>query len=334
MFWMTKEIQEDLQERLQSDYRKVKWILTWQPIVILFLGCFVLLIKMFPIPPILGSSYNPSVSDLAIVGVIGLFFLFVMAILFIYLIKMTDYQLNKRLVGSLYNKRQWPFYLFMSVAFIVSGSMDSTKLFGAWWVYPASILSVIALIFILGFLNKKLKLFTRIKWFFQTVYRTIGLTVIVFVLTILLIVGLAVSCDKLDQMMSISHAAHDFGRKIEVPTSFPFQVQDSSGISSENDQNQDELNLTYFGDTDTLDLFITAKESGNPKGTVVTLANGEKAWFNMAIDSELSSTQHSAHLVWVHDHLWYSMYLIGDKHTFTQAEILKVANSFQPFKSK
>lgn len=55
MFWMTKKVQEDLQQRFQDDYPKVKWVLALYPLARLvsafaMAGIFSIMSDLFQIP--------------------------------------------------------------------------------------------------------------------------------------------------------------------------------------------------------------------------------------------------------------------------------------------
>jgi hypothetical protein len=124
---------------------------------------------------------------------------------------------------------------------------------------------------------------------------------------------------------SISESAQDFGRKIQVPTAFPFKVKDSSG---EMVFNHNELLLHYEDNSHTLDVNIKSNKPKELDGKVVTLNNGDKAWLHTAQDPDFPD-DHSLYLDWYHDHLWYSLYLENEKGEFTEQDIINVANSFR-----
>lgn len=192
-----------------------------------------------------------------------------------------------------------------------------------WWMiedsplyFPIGPLLIIAMVIVQRVTMKKYQLHEKLK---GSLYRRRS-TVVSLPIISLLFIGLFSFWMFYEQ--TASEAAAEFGRGVQVPTYFPFTVKSSSGDASVHK----ELQLDYTDGNHTLEMWISDEEPKEWDGTVVTLADGTKAWYNEE-PGDLS-------LEWYRGGFLYELILEDPQGDFTQEDIIKVANSFQPVESK
>lgn len=103
MFWMTKKVQEELKERFQEDYPKVKWYLALQPFLPIFYG--LAMACVFIIFHILHISVNQYPWWTRMLAFAIPIFILQSPFLIVITRMERKYQITDRLDGSLYRER-------------------------------------------------------------------------------------------------------------------------------------------------------------------------------------------------------------------------------------
>ncbi|MFC7443398.1 hypothetical protein [Laceyella putida] len=129
----------------------------------------------------------------------------------------------------------------------------------------------------------------------------------------------------------IPDAVQDFGRKVELPTHLPFTVHYSYATV---DYELDELSITYdhsipkLGFIETAPIItvdISSKKPTQRKGTTVRFNNGISAVY---AKDEIGD----GILTWQSNGLWYEMYSMTNGKPYDKNTLLKIANSFKPYR--